>query len=130
MKEIVFAENAHAQKNVNSKLNLTIVKKYAKNHLVMKGTTYVKKKFIYVIINVFIQIIYCDSFYLSNSYYAKINCNYDFYWSLANLFNSVLLVQAKFLTTPIFLVYNCLVGIVLFCYYINIIFLNYLFSFL
>ena len=72
-----------------------------------------------IIINVFIQIIYCDSFYLSNSYYAKINCNYDFYWSLANLFNSVLLVQAKFLTTPIFLVYNCLVGIVLFCYYIN-----------
>ena len=51
-----------------------------------------------IVINVFIQIIYCDSFYLSNSYYAKINCKYDFYWSLANLFNSVLLVQARFLT--------------------------------
>ena len=71
-----------------------------------------------IAINVFIQIIYCDSFYLSNSYYAKINCNYDFCWSLANLFNSVLLVQSKFLTREIFLVYNCIMGITLFYYYI------------
>ena len=71
-----------------------------------------------IVINVFIQIIYCDSFYLSNSYYAKINCKYDFYWSLANLFNSVLLVQAKFLTREIFLVYNFIIGIALFYYYI------------
>ena len=71
-----------------------------------------------IVINVFIQIIYCDSFYLSNSYYAKINCKYDFYWSLANLFNSVLLVQARFLTREIFLVYNFIMGIALFYYYI------------
>ena len=72
-----------------------------------------------IVINVFIQIIYCDSFYLSNSYYAKINCNYDFYLSLANLFNSVLLVQSKYLTREIFLVYNFIIGLVLFYYYIN-----------
>ena len=71
------------------------------------------------VINVFIQIIYCDSFYLSNSYYAKINCNYDFYWSLVNLFNSLLLVQSKFLTREIFLVYNLLAGIAMFYYYIE-----------
>ena len=70
-----------------------------------------------IAINVFIQIIYCDSFYLSNSYYAKINCNYDFYWSLTNLFNSVLLIQSKFLTREIFLVYNFIMGLVLFYYY-------------
>ena len=70
-----------------------------------------------IVINVFIQIIYCDSFYLSNSYYAKINCNYDFYWSLTNLFNSVLLVQSKFLTREIFLVYNFIMGLTLFNYY-------------
>ena len=70
-----------------------------------------------IVINVFIQIIYCDSFYLSNSYYAKINCNYDFYWSLTNLFNSVLLVQSKFLTREIFLVYNFIMGLVLLYYY-------------
>ena len=70
-----------------------------------------------IIINIFIQIIYCDSFYLSNSYYAKINCNYDFYWSLTNLFNSVLLVQSKFLTREIFLVYNFIMGLTLFYYY-------------
>ena len=70
-----------------------------------------------IVINVFIQIIYCDSFYLSNSYYAKINCNYDFYWSLTNLFNSVLLVQSKFLTREIFLVYNFIMGLTLFYYY-------------
>ena len=70
-----------------------------------------------LVINIFIQIIYCDSFYLSNSYYAKINCNYDFYWSLVNLFNSLLLVQSKFLTREIFLVYNLLMGITMFYYY-------------
>ena len=70
-----------------------------------------------IAINVFIQIIYCDSFYLSNSYYAKINCNYDFYWSLTNLFNSVLLIQSKFLTREIFLVYNFIMGLALFYYY-------------
>ena len=72
-----------------------------------------------LILNVFTQIFYCDSFYLSNSYYSKINCNYDFYWSLNNLINSVLLIQAKFLTKEIFLVYNLLISMVLFGYYIK-----------
>ena len=70
-----------------------------------------------IILNIFTQIFYCDSFYLSNSYYSKINCNYDFYWSLNNLINSVLLNQAKYLTREIFLVYNLFISIIFFVYY-------------
>ena len=72
-----------------------------------------------IIINILIQIFYCDSFYLSNSYYSKINCNYDFYWSLNNLFNSLLLNQAKYISKEIFLVYHLFVSIILFVYYIR-----------
>ena len=72
-----------------------------------------------LILNIFTQIFYCDSFYLSNSYYSKINCNYDFYWSLNNLINSVLLIQAKYLTKEIFLVYNLFISIIFFVYYIR-----------
>ena len=72
-----------------------------------------------LVINIFTQIFYCDSFYLSNSYYAKINCNYDFYWSLNNLINSVLLIQAKYLTREIFLVYHLFISIIFFIYYIK-----------
>ena len=72
-----------------------------------------------LILNIFTQIFYCDSFYLSNSYYSKINCNYDFYWSLNNLVNSVLLNQAKFLSKEIFLVYHLFISIIFFAYYVN-----------
>ena len=72
-----------------------------------------------LIVNIFTQIFYCDSFYLSNSYYAKINCNYDLYWSLNNLFNSCLLIQAKYLTREIFLIYHVCISLILFGYYIR-----------
>ena len=72
-----------------------------------------------IVLNIFIQIFYSDSFYLSNSYYSKINCNYDFYWGLNNLINSALLVQAKYLTREIFLVYNLFISIIFFIYYIK-----------
>ena len=72
-----------------------------------------------IVLNVFIQIFYCDSFYLSNSYYSKINCNYDFYWSLNNLVNSVLLIQVKYLKKEIFLVYHLFISIIFFGYYIK-----------
>jgi len=72
-----------------------------------------------LILNIFTQIFYCDSFYLSNSYYSKINCNYDFYWSLNNLINSVLLIQAKYLTKEIFLVYHLIISLIFFVYYIK-----------
>jgi len=72
-----------------------------------------------LIVNIFTQIFYCDSFYLSNSYYAKINCNYDLYWSLNNLFNSCLLIQAKYLTREIFLIYHLFISLILFGYYIK-----------
>ena len=74
---------------------------------------------IVLIVNIFTQIFYCDSFYLSNSYYAKINCNFDFYWSLNNLFNSALLIQVKYLTKEIFLIYHLFISIIFFVYYIK-----------
>ena len=68
---------------------------------------------------VFINIYYNDSFYLSNSYFAKMSCNYDTYWAFNCTIISLLLVQAKFLTKELFLIYNLVISILLFSYYIK-----------
>ena len=62
---------------------------------------------------------YNDSFYLSNSYYAKMSCNYDIYWGINCMVISCLSTQVKFLTTEIFLLYNTIVSILLFYYFIK-----------
>ena len=79
--------------------------------------------FIFVIfslcIYIFINIYYSDSFYLSNSYFAKMSCNYDIYWGFNCAIISLLLVQSPFLTKELFLIYNLVVSILLFSYYIT-----------
>ena len=68
---------------------------------------------------VFINLYYSDSFYLSNSYFAKMSCNYDTYWAFNSTIISLLLVQVKFLTKELFLIYNLVISILLFSYYIR-----------
>ena len=68
---------------------------------------------------IFINIYYNDSFYLSNSYLAKMSCDYDAYWGFNSMIISLLLVQANFLSKEIFLIYNLVISILLFSYYIN-----------
>ena len=70
-------------------------------------------------IYIFINIYYNDSFYLSNSYFAKMSCNYDIYWGFNCMIISLLLTQAKFLSKEIFLIYNLVISIILFAYFIN-----------
>jgi hypothetical protein len=72
-----------------------------------------------LILYIFISIYYNDSFYLSNSFYSKMSCNYDIYWGLNCLFISCLSTQVKFLTKEIFLIYNLFVSIILFIFYFN-----------
>ena len=72
-----------------------------------------------VCIYIFINIYYSDSFYLSNSYLAKMSCGYDTYWGFNCAIISLLLVQAKFLSKEVFLIYNLVVSIIFFYYYIN-----------
>ena len=78
---------------------------------------------IYIVITlciyIFINIYYNDSFYLSSSYFAKMSCNYDAYWGFNCLLISVLSVQSKFLSKKIFLIYNLVISIILFFYFIN-----------
>ena len=70
-------------------------------------------------IYIFFSIYYNDSFYLSNSYYSKMSCNYDFYWGINCLIISLLLCQIKSFTKEFFLFYNLIMSIILFLYYIK-----------
>ena len=71
----------------------------------------------------FIQFFYCDSLYLSTSYYAKISCNYELYMNINCIFYSVFLIFAKYLSKEIFLIYNAIISIV----FLNFYFKRYLF---
>ena len=68
---------------------------------------------------IFLNIYYNDSFYLSNSYYAKMSCNYDALWGFNCMINSFLLSQATIFTKGLFLLYNLVISISLFFYYIK-----------
>ena len=71
---------------------------------------------------IFISIYYNDSFFLFNSYFSKMCCNYDLYWALNCLANSIF-VQVTSFPKEIFLFYNLIVSIILLVYFIR----NYLF---
>ena len=68
---------------------------------------------------IFFNIYYNDSFYLSNSYYAKMSCYYDVFWGINCLIISFLLTQIKSFTKEFFLIYNFIMSILLFYYYIK-----------
>ena len=63
---------------------------------------------------VFIQFFYIDSFYSSNSFYARMTCNYEIYTSLNCIVYSVLLTQVKYISNEIFLIYNIIASSVFF----------------
>ena len=67
----------------------------------------------------FIQIYYSDPFYLNNSFFSKMSCNYDLYMGLNSLIQSLLLNQSKFLSKEFFLIYNTIISILLFIFYYN-----------
>ena len=68
---------------------------------------------------VFIQFFYIDSFYSSNSFYARMACNYEIYTSLNCIVYSVLLTQVKYISKEVFLIYNIIVSSVFFYFYLN-----------
>ena len=78
---------------------------------------------VFIIINiciyVFINIYYSDSFFLSSSYFAKMSCNYDTYWGFNCMIISLLLNQIDFFTKEVFFLYNFVISILLFIYFIN-----------
>ena len=71
--------------------------------------------FLYIFLNIY----YNDSFYLTNSYYAKMSCNYDVLWGINCMIISLFLAQSKYFTKELFLMYNFIMSIVLFFYYIK-----------
>ena len=71
---------------------------------------------------IFISIYYNDSFFLFNSYFSKMSCNYDLYWCLNCLANSIF-VQVTSFPKEIFLFYNLIVSIIMLVYFIQ----NYLY---
>lgn len=67
----------------------------------------------------FIQFFYCDSLYLSTSFYAKISCNYEIYSSLNGIVYSVLLTLVKYVGKEVFLIYNVVASIFFLQFFIN-----------
>mgnify|MGYP002623897698 CR=1 FL=1 len=72
------------------------------------------------ILHIFFQIFYSDLFFFSNTYYAKMSCNYDIYMDINSLINSVLIVQAYFLTKEAFLIFNVVYSLGMLFYYLKI----------
>ena len=67
----------------------------------------------------FIQFFYFDSQFLSNSFYSKISCNYEIYTTLNSIFYSIFLIEAKYLSKEVFLIYNLIISIMFFKFYIE-----------
>ena len=55
-----------------------------------------------IIAYIFLNIYFNDSFYLSNSYFAKMSCYYDVYMGINCMIISMLLTQKEFFTNDIF----------------------------
>ena len=72
-----------------------------------------------LIVTIFIITYYYDSFFLSDSYYAKISCKYDYFLYINCFINSILLTQVKYLTKEIFMIYNLFISISFFIFYIR-----------
>ena len=68
---------------------------------------------------IFIQFFYCDSLYLSTSFYAKISCNYEIYTSVNGIIYSVLLTLVKYVSKEFFLIYNLIASIFFLQFFIN-----------
>ena len=72
-----------------------------------------------IILIFLIQCFYCDSIYLSTSFYSRISCNYEIYSTLNSICFSIFLIQAKYLSKEIFLLYNIIISALFFHFYIN-----------
>ena len=72
-----------------------------------------------LVLYIFINIFYTDSFFLTNSFLSKMSCNYDTYWGINCLVISLLSVQVKFLTKEAFLIFNLVMSLILLTYFIN-----------
>ena len=72
-----------------------------------------------VIVILFLQCFYCDSMYLSTSFYSRISCNYEIYSSINSIFFSLFLIQAHYLSKEIFLLYNIISSAIFFKFYID-----------
>ena len=71
------------------------------------------------LLHTYINIYYSDCFFLNNSYYAKMSCNYDFYIGLNSVIHSFLLIQSKFLSKEMFIIYNVIISVILLIFYLN-----------
>jgi hypothetical protein len=64
-----------------------------------------------------INLYYNDSYFLSNSYYSRMNCSYEVYMTLHCVAYSILLTQAKYLGKQIFLIYNLIISLIFLRFY-------------
>jgi PAS domain-containing protein len=64
-----------------------------------------------------INLYYNDSYFLSGSYYSRMNCSYEIYMTLHCIVYSILLNQAKYLGKEIFLIYNFIISLIFLGFY-------------
>ena len=77
------------------------------------------------ILHQILRIYYNESFFISDILFSKLNTYYDVLMDINNFINSILLIQAPFLNPKLFLYYNLIFSIFIFCYYVkNFIYYN------
>ena len=72
-----------------------------------------------IILTLFIQLFYFDSQFLSNSYYSRISCNYEIFLNINSIVYSIFLIQAIYLSKEVFLLYNSIISILFFIFYLK-----------
>ena len=72
-----------------------------------------------IFLSFFINIFYNDAQFLSNSFYSRMNCGYEFYITLNNIIYAILLSQSKYLGKEIFLIYNMILSLIMIKFYFS-----------
>jgi hypothetical protein len=70
-------------------------------------------------LNFFLNIYYNDAFFLTNSFYARINCGYEVLLTINSVIYSVLLTQSVYIGKEVFLIYNIVVSLMFMKFYFN-----------
>jgi len=70
-----------------------------------------------ILINFFLNIYYNDSYFLNNSFYARMNCGYEVLLTINSIIYSILLTQATYLGSEIFLIYNVIISLLFLKFY-------------
>jgi PAS domain S-box-containing protein len=72
-----------------------------------------------IFLSFFVNVFYADSYFLSNSFFARMSYNYEIYLTLNNIIISIILSQARYIGKEVFLIYTFVISFVMLKVYFN-----------